>query len=58
VTATIGLLSDRAAVRRLELADVKLTYVVDGALSVLPDGVLPPVGVALQPSHGQRLRAN
>jgi glyoxylase-like metal-dependent hydrolase (beta-lactamase superfamily II) len=58
VTATIGLLSDQAAVRRLELDDVKLTYVVDGALWVRPAAFFPTIPSAYWEHHPEVLNAD
>jgi glyoxylase-like metal-dependent hydrolase (beta-lactamase superfamily II) len=39
----LGLLSDQSAVRRLELGELRLTYVVDGAMVMDPAGFFPAV---------------
>ena len=39
----LGLLNEQSAVRRLELGDTRLTYVVDGALAMSATGFFPAV---------------
>ncbi|MFI9379814.1 MBL fold metallo-hydrolase [Kutzneria sp. NPDC052558] len=39
----LGLLNDQSAVRRIQLGDVRLTYVVDGAMALVASAFLPAV---------------
>jgi glyoxylase-like metal-dependent hydrolase (beta-lactamase superfamily II) len=39
----MGALNEQSAVRSLELGDVRLTYVVDGAMGMRPDGFFPGI---------------
>jgi glyoxylase-like metal-dependent hydrolase (beta-lactamase superfamily II) len=58
MNASIGLLNDRAAVRQLELDDVKLTYVVDGVISLLPDVFFPNIPAAYWDEHPEALNTD
>jgi glyoxylase-like metal-dependent hydrolase (beta-lactamase superfamily II) len=40
---TVGALTDQSSVRRIELGDVRLTFVVDGAMAFSPDYFFPTV---------------
>ena len=50
VTAT-GPLNQQSAVRSIQLGDVRLTYVVDGAMGLTPAGFFPDVPGAYWASH-------
>jgi glyoxylase-like metal-dependent hydrolase (beta-lactamase superfamily II) len=41
--AELGFLNEQSAVRRLELGDVRLTYVIDGAMAMNASGFFPAV---------------
>ena len=57
-TPDIGALNHQSAVRTLTLDDVRLTYVVDGALELDPDGFLPAVPAAYWREHPEALTAS
>ncbi len=47
---TTGRLSQQSGVRRLELDDVRLTYVIDGAMGLLPHVFFPDVPSSYWPA--------
>jgi glyoxylase-like metal-dependent hydrolase (beta-lactamase superfamily II) len=53
-----GLLTDQSAVRVLELGDVRLTYVVDGAMELTTDGFFPDVPAEHWAAHPETLTAS
>jgi glyoxylase-like metal-dependent hydrolase (beta-lactamase superfamily II) len=52
-----GLLNEQSAVRSIQLGDVRLTYVVDGAMGLTPGGFFPDVPTAYWASHADVLDA-
>ena len=55
--AETGLLNEQSAVRSIQLGDVRLTYVVDGAMGLTPGGFFPDVPTAYWASHADVLDA-
>ncbi|MDN0193488.1 MBL fold metallo-hydrolase [Streptomyces sp. S.PNR 29] len=51
----IGALNDQSAVRTLTLGDTRLTYIVDGAMELDPEGFLPAVPAAYWRQHPEAL---
>jgi glyoxylase-like metal-dependent hydrolase (beta-lactamase superfamily II) len=54
---TTGLLSHQSGVRALDLGDVRLTYVIDGAMGLLPGVFFPSVPTDYWTSHPEALDA-
>ena len=52
-----GLLSDQSAVRVLSLDDVRLTYVVDGAMGLWPEAFFPDLPAGYWTAHPEALDA-
>jgi glyoxylase-like metal-dependent hydrolase (beta-lactamase superfamily II) len=50
-----GALNDQSAVRTLTVGDIRLTYVVDGAMELDPAGFLPAVPAAYWQDHPEAL---
>lgn len=50
-----GLLSDQSAVRMLTLDDVRLTYVVDGAMGLKPEAFFPDLPAGYWAAHPEAL---
>jgi glyoxylase-like metal-dependent hydrolase (beta-lactamase superfamily II) len=55
--AELGLLNEQSAVRRLELGDVRLTYVIDGAMAMSASGFFPAVPGAYWREHPEAVDA-
>jgi glyoxylase-like metal-dependent hydrolase (beta-lactamase superfamily II) len=51
----LGRIADQASVRRLQLDDVRLTYVVDGAMAMAADRFFPSIPAAYWAEHPDEL---
>ncbi|MEV4969816.1 MBL fold metallo-hydrolase [Streptomyces scopuliridis] len=51
----MGALNEQSAVRSLKLGDARLTYVVDGAMGILPEGFFPAVPEEYWQEHPEML---
>src|ERR1700712_3727917 len=57
MTKTFGRLCDQSAVRQLQLDDLTLTYIVDGAMAMVPGRFLSSIPASYWQLHGSDLNA-
>ncbi|WP_433662295.1 MBL fold metallo-hydrolase [Nocardia sp. CA-128927] len=56
--SVLGALNEQSAVRTLQLGEVRLTYVVDGAMGLTPAGFFPDIPAEHWADHPELLDAN